>query len=370
MSKRDYYDVLGVERGADPQRLKSAYRKLALRYHPDKNLGNKEAEEHFKEAAEAYSVLADPQKRAQYDRFGHAGVSSSTGGFGADPFSDLGDIFGDFFGFGDIFGGSRRGRGGRAQRGADLRYDFRIPFEQAVFGSKTKIKIPREESCSTCGGSGAEPGSSPTTCPGCRGEGQVRYQQGFFTISRTCSQCHGSGQIVKNACGNCRGTGREKKEKVLEIRIPPGVDDGSRLRISGEGEAGIQGAPPGDLYVVLAVEEHPFFRREENHLFCEVSLSVSQAALGTQLSVPSLEGSERLKIPEGTQSGTVFQLRGKGVVNPHAGGRGDQFVKVNVAIPKRLTKEQRELFAQLGEISDEETEEQESFFGKVKEAFS
>ena len=373
MSKRDYYEVLGVERETDQQQLKSAYRKLALKYHPDKNRGDSQAEERFKEAAEAYSVLADPEKRAQYDRFGHAGVSSSAGGFGGfggDPFSDLGDIFGDFFGFGDIFGNSRRGRGGQAQRGTDLRYDFKIPFEQAVFGSKTKIKIPREESCSECRGSGAEPGSTPSTCPGCKGDGQVRYQQGFFTISRTCSQCQGTGQIVENACRHCRGTGREKKEKVLEIRIPAGVDDGSRLRISGEGESGIQGGPPGDLYVVLSVEEHPFFRREQNHLFCEISLSISRAVLGTQMTVPSLEGNERLKIPEGTQSGTVFRLRGKGVASPHGGGRGDQFVKVNVSIPKRLTKEQKELFQQLADVSDEEHQEHEGFFGKVKEVFS
>lgn len=371
MSKRDYYEVLGVDRKATPQDLKAAYRKLAIQYHPDKNPGDKQAEERFKEAAEAYSVLIDPQKRAQYDRFGHAGVSGAGGpggGFSGDPFADFSDILGDLFGFGDIFGGGRSGRGTRARRGADLRYDFRISFEDAVFGATTKIKIPRQETCDSCNGSGADPGTGPVTCPACQGQGQQRYQQGFFTISRTCSHCQGSGRIVKNRCRRCHGAGRVQREKVLEIKIPPGVDQGSKLRIVGEGEAGPNKGPSGDLYVVLSVEEHPFFRRDQNDLHCELPVSFVQAALGTELVVPTLEGTEKLRLPEGTQPGTVFRLRGRGVMSPRGHGRGDQFVKIKVTFPKRLSREQRELLLQLDTI-EKSSRDNEGFFGKVKEVF-
>ncbi len=371
LSKRDYYEVLGVDRKATQQDLKAAYRKLAIKYHPDKNPGDKQAEERFKEAAEAYSVLVDPQKRAQYDRFGHAGVSGAGaggGGFSGDPFADFSDILGDLFGFGDIFGGGRSGRGTRTRRGADLRYDFKISFEDAVFGATTKIKIPRQETCDSCNGSGADPGTGPVTCPACQGQGQQRYQQGFFTISRTCSQCQGSGRIVKNRCRRCHGAGRVQREKVLEIKIPPGVDQGSKLRILGEGEAGPNKGPSGDLYVVLSVEEHPFFRRDQNDLYCELPVSFVQAALGTELVVPTLEGTEKLRLPEGTQPGTVFRLRGRGVVSPRGHGRGDQFVKMKVTFPRRLSREQRELLLQLDAL-EKSDQDKEGFFGKVKEVF-
>ncbi len=371
LSKRDYYEVLGVDRKATQQALKAAYRKLAIKYHPDKNPGDKQAEERFKEAAEAYSVLIDPQKRTQYDRFGHAGVSGAGGpggGFSGDPFADFSDILGDLFGFGDIFGGGRSGRRTRARRGADLRYDFRISFEDAVFGATTKIKIPRQETCDSCNGSGAEPGTGPVACAACQGRGQQRYQQGFFTISRTCSQCQGSGQIIKNPCRRCRGSGRVQREKVLEIKIPPGVDQGSKLRIVGEGEAGPNKGPSGDLYVVLSVEEHPFFHRDQNDLHCELPVSFVQAALGTELMVPTLEGTEKMRLPEGTQPGTVFRLRGRGVMSPRGHGRGDQFVKIKITFPKRLSREQRELLLQLDTL-EKSSRDNEGFFGKVKEVF-
>ena len=371
LSKRDYYEVLGVDRKATQQALKAAYRKLAIKYHPDKNPGDKQAEERFKEAAEAYSVLIDPQKRTQYDRFGHAGVSGAGdpgGGFGGDPFADFSDILGDLFGFGDIFGGGRSGRRTRARRGADLRYDFRISFEDAVFGATTKIKIPRQETCDSCNGSGAEPGTGPVACAACQGRGQQRYQQGFFTISRTCPQCQGSGQIIKNPCRRCRGSGRVQREKVLEIKIPPGVDQGSKLRIVGEGEAGPNKGPSGDLYVVLSVEEHPFFHRDQNDLHCELPVSFVQAALGTELMVPTLEGTEKMRLPEGTQPGTVFRLRGRGVMSPRGHGRGDQFVKIKITFPKRLSREQRELLLQLDTL-EKSSRDNEGFFGKVKEVF-
>ena len=369
--KRDYYEVLGIDRNASAQEIKSAYRKLAVRYHPDRNSGDKEAEEKFKEAAEAYSVLSDPDKRAHYDRFGHA--AAGTGGFGGfdpDVFSDFSDILGDFFGFGDIFGSSRARRN-RPQRGADLRYDLTIDFEEAVFGVKAKIKIPRARTCDACNGSGADPKHGTTTCSTCRGQGQVRFQQGFFTISRTCPNCQGSGTIIEKPCSNCHGSGRVQQEKVLEIKIPAGVENGSRLRISGEGESGVNGGPPGDLYVVISVKDHPFFKRQGDNIYCEVPLTFSQAALGTTIQVPTLEGSETLKIPEGTQTGSVFRLKGKGVVSLNGRGKGDQLVSVTVVTPTQLTREQKELFRKLEEISPplEEKTPNEGFFGKVKDIF-
>lgn len=369
MAKRDYYEILGVGRDATAQDIKRAYRKLALQHHPDKNPGDSSAEEKFKEAAEAYSVLSDADKRARYDRFGHA----ATQGFsGFDPaiFSDFSDILGDFFGFGDLFGSSRGGRRSYSQRGADLRYDLKISFQEAAFGLKTKIKIPRQETCESCSGSGAEPGTGPSPCPVCHGAGQVRYQQGFFSISQSCGQCRGTGRILKNPCASCRGAGRVRKEKILEVKIPAGVEDGSRLRISGEGESGLNGGPSGDLYVMLGVEEHDFFQRQDNDLYCEIPIGFTQAALGAEVTVPTLEGETKLRIPEGTQTGSRFRLRGKGIQGLNGRGRGDQFVSVRVVTPERLTKEQRQLLEKFAQICKEEYSPQDkSIFGKVKEIF-
>ena len=364
MQKRDYYEILGVRKDSSEQELKSAYRKLAIQHHPDKNAGDKEAEEKFKEGAEAYSVLSNPDQRARYDRFGHAGVNSSAGGFqGFDPdvFSDFSDILGDFFGF----GGSRR-QPNQPRRGADLRYDLEINFMEAVAGVKTKIKIPRQETCQSCRGTGADPKEGLSTCTACQGQGSVRYQQGFFTIRRTCSTCQGQGQLIKKACSQCRGQGQVRKEKVLEIKIPAGVDQDSRLRIMGEGEGGPKGGPSGDLYVVLSVEEHPFFQRQDNNIYCEIPISFSQAALGGETTVPTLEKPQKIKIPAGTQSDTVFRLKGRGIVSLNGYGKGDQLVRVKVATPKKLTKEQKELFEQLAAISGD-AEESSSLFEKVKE---
>ncbi|MBI4444404.1 MAG: molecular chaperone DnaJ [Acidobacteria bacterium] len=370
MGKRDYYEILGLDRNATSTDIKNAYRKMALKYHPDKNAGDKTAEERFKEAAEAYSVLSDPEKKARYDRFGHAGVGSGTGGFDPDIFADFSDILGDFFGFGDVFGGGgRRRRRSQAQRGADLRYDLRISFEEAVFGVKTKIKIPRQETCDRCKGTRAEPGSGPETCPTCAGHGQVRYQQGFFTISRTCSQCQGTGHVIRNRCNKCQGSGLVTREKVLEVKIPAGVDEGSRLRISGEGESGLNGGQPGDLYVVIYVEPHSIFQRQDNNIYCEVPISFARAALGGEITVPTLNGEEKIKIPEGTQTGTVFRLKGKGIVSLDGGGKGDQLITVTIVTPTRLTPEQRQLFQKLTEISDE-NQERGTLFGKVKDIFA
>jgi len=370
LAKRDYYEVLGIERKASPQEVKSAYRKLALKYHPDKNSGDKDAEERFKEAAEAYSVLSDTSKRSQYDRFGHAAVNVGSGGFGGfdpDIFADFSDILGDFFGFGDVFGGSRRRRANQPARGSDLRYDLRISFEDAVFGVKTKIKIPRLESCAECGGTGADPKHGRSTCTACGGQGQLRYQQGFFTISRPCSQCRGTGQMIKSRCTKCKGAGRLNKERVLEIKIPAGVDHGSRLRIAGEGEGGVNGGPSGDLYVVIEVEEHPFFKRQDNDIYCEVPITYTQAALGGEIQIPTLQSKETLKIPEGTQTGTVFRMKGRGVVSLNGRGQGDQLVTVTVVTPTKLTKDQKDLLRQLESTGG--TAEDQTLFEKVKDIF-
>jgi len=344
--RRDYYAVLGVARDAGEQELKSAYRKLALLHHPDRNPNNKEeAEERFKEITEAYGILADPQKRAAYDRYGHAAFDSAAGftpDFSSIIFSDFEDIFGDFFGFGDLFGRGRTRRT-RAQRGADLRYDLEISFDEAAIGLETKIKIPRWENCSACSGRGARKGSEPVTCAACGGRGQIRTQQGFFTIARTCPQCQGLGQVIREPCPECRGEGRVRQEKVLGVRIPAGVDDGTRLRMSGEGEAGSYGGPPGDLYVVLKVREHLFFERRANDLYCTIPISLSQAALGAEIKVPTLRGHESLRIPEGTQSGSVFRLRAKGFPSLDGHGPGDLYVTIHVVIPKHLSREQRQL---------------------------
>ena len=351
MTKRDFYEILGVSRTASDQDIKSAYRKLALQHHPDRNPGDKTAEEHFKEAAEAYSVLADADKRARYDRFGHAGVAGAAGGTGGvDPtiFADFQDIFGglgDIFGFGDVFGAGRR-RGG-PQRGADLRYDMEIAFEQAAKGAETTIQIPRQESCETCHGSGAAPGTNATTCPQCRGTGQLRYQQGFFTVARTCGQCRGTGKVIAKPCATCRGQGTTEQQRKITVKIPAGIATGQRLRLSGEGEAGTQGGPSGDLYVVIHVAEHEFFQRDGNDLHCEVPLSFATLALGGEITVPGIDGEESIKVPEGTQPGTTFKVKGKGMPDVSGRGHGDLLVTVQGVTPKKLSKEQRKLLEQL-----------------------
>ena len=350
--KRDYYEVLGVSRGAKEQEIKSAYRRLALQHHPDRNpTDTQTAEEKFKELTEAYSVLADPQKRAAYDSYGHAAFGNNAGwtpDFSSTIFSDLEDLFGDVFGFGDIFGGGKPRRA-RPQRGADLRYDLEISFEEAATGLDTKIKIPRWENCPGCNASGAKKGSSPVACSACGGRGSIRQTQGFFSIARTCPQCAGVGRVILEPCPSCRGEGRVRQEKVLSIKIPAGVDDGTRLRVVGEGEAGLLNGPPGDLYVVLKVREHRFFDRQGSDLYCTIPISVSQATLGAQIKVPTLKGPEALRIPEGTQSESVFRLRGKGFPSLDGRNHGDLFVKVHVVIPQRLSREQRRLLEVLAE---------------------
>ena len=373
--KRDYYEVLGVSRTANDQEIKSSYRKLALQYHPDRNPGNQEAEERFKEAAEAYSVLSDAQKRANYDRFGHAGAGGAAGGgFGGfDPnvFADFSDILGDIFGFGEIFGGGRRG-GARVQRGADLRYDLDLTFEEAAFGTASKIKVQRHETCIECAGAGAQKGSGPSACPACNGYGQVRFQQGFFSITRTCSQCHGAGQIIKNRCAACRGDGRIIREKTIELKIPPGVDNGSKLRVSGEGDAGGQGGPSGDLYVVLNVQEHEFFERREHDLYCHIPVTFPQAALGAQIIVPTLEREEeKLSIPAGTQTGSTFRIKGRGISKRGGSARGELYVTVNVVVPAKLSREQKELLTQLASTIETENKPiKKKILERVKEIFS
>ena len=378
MSKRDYYEVLGVERGATEPQIKSAYRKLALKFHPDRNPGDKKAEESFKEAAEAYAVLADEQKRALYDRFGHAGVSGGGGAGGFDPtiFADFGDIFsglGDMFGFGDIFGGRRR-RGG-PQRGADLRYDLEITFEESAEGTETNIVIPREETCETCSGSGAAPGTTADTCSQCRGAGQLRYQQGFLTVARPCPNCRGTGKTIAKPCAECRGAGRIARERKLTVKIPAGISTGQQLRLSSEGEHGSAGGPPGDLYVVIHVQEHPFFHREGDDLYCEMPINFPTMALGGDIKVPTLNDREELHIPPGTQPGTRFRIRGKGMPNVNGRGQGDLHVIARVAVPKKLTKEQKRMLQDLAETMPDQANvqggtEEKPFFERVKDMFT
>jgi len=374
-NQRDYYEVLGVTRTAAVEEIKSAYRKSALKWHPDRSPENKaEAEVRFRECTEAYSVLSDAQKRQIYDTYGHAGLSSvGTGqGFDNTVFQDFHDIFGDFFGFEDLFGGGgRRGRG-RAQRGSDLRYDMSLTFEEASSGVTTKIKLPRQEYCEACNGTGAKKGTGVQACQTCAGRGQLAYQQGFFTITRTCPACQGAGQIVKERCMECRGQGRLEREKTIELRIPPGVDTGTRLRVAGEGEPGPNGGPAGDLYVVLEVKEHPFFERRGADLYCTIPLSIAQATLGTELQVPGLGGEEKLKIPEGTQSGAVFRIKGKGLADPRGGGKGDLYYHVRVMTPTKLTRDQRKLVEQLGatlKVENNPADRNSSIFDKVKDIF-
>jgi molecular chaperone DnaJ len=370
VSKRDYYEVLGVGRDADEQQVKSAYRKLALQYHPDRNPDNPEAEEKFKEAAEAYSVLSDAQKRAAYDRYGHAGVQGAAAqGFDAGAFADFGDILGDFFGFGDLFGGGSRRRT-RAQRGEDVRYDLEIGFEDAVFGMTAEIQVPRMEACDRCDASGAEPGSGSTTCSTCNGRGQILYQQSFLSVRRTCHVCGGSGKVVRNPCRQCHGQGYRQVVRKLKVNIPAGVDDGNRLRLQHEGQPGMNGGPPGDLYVVLKVREHPFFERRDSDLHCTIPINIGQAALGAEIEVPTLEEPYRLKIPEGTQNGAQFRLRHKGVPAVNGSGRGDIYVHIDVRIPSKLTREQRRLLEQLRDtLPAENRPAEKSLLDKVKDYF-
>jgi molecular chaperone DnaJ len=364
--------VLGINRTASEQEIKSAYRKLALQYHPDRNPNNPDAEEKFKEVTEAYAILVDGQKRSLYDRFGHAGVGGSAGGPGGfDPtvFQDFSDIFGEFFGFGDIFGGGGRRRS-RAQRGADLREDVNLEFEEAVFGTETQVTVRRHEVCEDCRGSGAAPGKAPVTCRSCAGRGQVRYQQGFFSIARTCPTCQGTGSVITDPCPKCKGEGRMLRQRTVDAKVPAGVEDGTRIRFAGLGEAGSFGGPPGDLYVVLHVKEHSFFAREGNDLHCVIPISYTQAALGTEITVPTLDGEHRLKIPDGTQSGTTFRLRSKGVPVLNGHGKGDLFVVVRVQTPTKLTKRQRELLQELDGITRVENKpENRTLLGKVKDIF-
>ncbi len=374
-NQRDYYEVLDVTRTAAVDEIKAAYRKAALKWHPDRNPENKsESEVKFRECTEAYSVLSDPQKRQIYDTYGHAGLSSSVGqGFDNTVFQDFHDIFGDFFGFEDLFGrgSGRRGRA-RARRGADLRYDMSLTFEEAAAGVATKIKLPRQEFCEACNGTGAKKGTGVQTCKTCGGRGQLAYTQGFFSISRTCPDCQGAGQIVKERCPECRGQGRLEREKTIELRIPPGVDTGTRLRVAGEGEPGPNGGPAGDLYVVLEVKEHSFFERRGADLYCTIPVSIAQATLGTELQVPGLNGEEKLKIPEGTQSGAVFRIKGKGLADPRGGGKGDLYYHVLVMTPTKLTREQRKLMEQLGytiRVDNKPADRNSSIFDKVKDIF-
>ncbi len=371
--KRDCYEVLGVTRTATEVEIKSAYRKLAMTYHPDRNPNNPEAEDKFKELTEAYAILADGEKRSLYDRFGHAGVSSSAGGAaGFDPaiFQDFGDLFGEFFGFGDLFGGGGRGRS-RAQRGADLREDLNLEFEEAFFGVEKQVKVRRHEACDACRGSGAAPGKAPVQCRTCNGRGQVRYQQGFFSIARTCPTCQGAGNVITDPCPKCKGEGRLVRERTIEAKVPAGVEDGTRIRFSGYGEAGAFSGPAGDLYVVLHVKEHAFFEREGNDLHCVVPVSFPQAAIGTEIVVQTMEGDYKLKIPEGTQSGTSFRIRNKGVPVLNGHGKGDLHVEVRVQTPGKLTKRQRELLNELGQISPVENKPQRrSLLGRMKDMFA
>ena len=370
--KRDFYEVLGVSRTASDQEVKSAYRKLALQFHPDRNPGNPQAEEKFKECSEAYAVLADAEKRARYDRFGHAGVSGNGpgGGFDASVFNDFQDIFGDLFGFGDIFGQGQRRRSS-AQRGGDMREDLTLEFEEAVFGVTKQVQIRRQETCDDCNGSGAAPGKSPINCTTCGGRGQVRYQQGFFAVARTCSTCGGAGKLIVDPCKKCKGQGRVKRERTVTVKVPAGVEEGARILYSGEGEAGLYDGPPGDLYVVLHVKEHSFFNREGKDLHCVIPISFTQAALGTDIQVPTLEGEQKVHVPEGTQTGTILKLRNKGVPVLNGHGRGDLYVELKVQTPSKLSKRQRELLAELeteGAVENKPMER--TLIDKVKDMFA
>lgn len=371
VTKADYYEILGVSRTASDQELKAAYRKLAMQHHPDRNRGSADSEERFKACSEAYQVLSDPQKRAAYDRYGHAGVSAA--GFDGNPFAgaqDIGDIFGDLFG--EMFnmgGGSRRAS--RVQKGRDIRHDLTIEFEEAVFGKETQVTIRRMEACKDCRGTGTATGRGPATCPHCQGRGQVRYQQGFFSIARSCNHCGGTGTVINDPCTTCRGEGRVERQHEIAVNIPAGVEDGTRIRYQGEGDTGRFGGPAGDLYIVLRVRPHKFFERDGNDLHCVIPVSFPQAALGAEINLTTLDGETKLKIPEGTQSGQEFRIRGKGVPHLNEYGRGDLIAKIVVRTPTKLTKAQKELLRELGHtVTVENTPTATSLLDKVKEMFS
>ena len=374
MAKRDYYEVLGVNRDASDEDIKKAYRKLAMKFHPDRNPDNKESEGKFKEAKEAYEVLSDKEKRGTYDAYGHAGVDARAGmGAGQHGFGGFSDAFGDIFG--EIFGGGAGARGGRSSvyRGADLRYNLEITLEQAARGTETKIRIPTLEECETCQGSGAKPGTSAKTCHTCSGSGQVRMAMGPFSMAQTCPTCHGTGKVIPTPCATCHGAGRLKKHKTLSVKIPTGVDEGDRIRLSGEGEAGVNGGPPGDLYVVIHLREHSVFQREGNDLHCEMPLSFSTAALGGEIVIPTLDGEAMIKIPAETQTGQVFRLRGKGIKGVRSNSHGDLLCHMVIETPVRLTERQKELLREFEEINkkdgDRHNPRAKSFMEKVREFF-
>jgi molecular chaperone DnaJ len=374
MAKRDYYEVLGIGRDAEEADIKKAYRRLAMKFHPDRNPDDAASEDRFKEATEAYDVLADPEKRAAYDRFGHAGVDPSQGGMGGGGFdgTSFSDIFSDVFG--DIFGGARGG-GGRssARRGADLRYALDLDLEQAVNGDTLEIRVPVLSACETCDGSGAKAGTKPSTCPECAGAGQIRVAQGFFSLQQTCPRCRGAGQVITDPCATCGGAGRVEKRKNLSVRIPPGVDTGDRIRLAGEGEAGLGGGPPGDLYVQVEVREHPIFARDGKNLYCDVPIGFVEAALGGELEVPTLDGRVRLKIPPETQTGKLFRLRGKGVTPVRGGPPGDLLCRVQVETPVKLSEKQKDLLRKfkdsLSEGGSKHSPRESSWFKGVKDFF-
>ncbi len=369
MTKRDYYEVLGLSKGASDDEIKKAYKRAAMKYHPDRNPGNKDAEDHFKEAKEAYEVLSDAQKRAAYDQYGHAGVDPSMAGAGA-GYRDFADAFSDIFG--DIFGGG--GRRTNVYRGADLRYNLEVTLEEAARGTETKIRIPVMSECEHCGGTGAKKGSQPATCPTCGGHGQVRMQQGFFSIQQTCPRCHGSGRVITDPCGHCHGEGRVKKHKTLSVRIPAGVDEGDRIRLAGEGEAGINGGPAGDLYVLIHLKQHAVFQRDHDDLHCEMPVSFTAAALGGEILIPTLDGQATIRIPAETQTGKVFRLRGKGIKGVRSDHPGDLLCHVVVETPVSLTERQKELLREFEEISRQHegkhNPKAKGFMDKVKEFFS
>ena len=373
VTKRDYYEILGVGRESDEQALKASYRKLALQYHPDRNPGDRGAEEKFKEAAEAYSVLSDGQKRAAYDRYGHQGVASAAGnGFDGTVFPDLADILSDVFGIGDPFGraGGAGQRRNRAQRGDDVRYDLEIGFEDSMRGLSIDIQVPRLEECGRCKGKGAEPEDGLTTCPICRGRGEVIYQQAFLSVRRTCSQCGGRGQIIRRPCKECKGEGYQRRERKLKVNIPAGVDSGTQLRLTQEGQPGVNGGPTGDLYVVLKLKPHPIFERHEDNLHCTVPVNPAQAALGASIDILTLDGLQTVKIPEGSQPGSRLRIKALGVPHVNGSGRGDLFVHLDVRITSKLSREQRKLFEQLRDLLPAENEPMEKgIFDKVKDYF-
>jgi molecular chaperone DnaJ len=363
---KDYYKILGVSSEATQDEMKKAFRQLALKYHPDRNQGNKDAEEKFKEINEAYSCLSDPEKRAHYDRYGTLDGLGAGAGFG--PGAPFSDVFDDLFG--DLFGAFTGARKPRPAKGADLRYNLDISLEEAAFGVEKKIRVPRWQSCDVCAGSGAEPGHPPVTCPGCKGTGHVRFQQGFFSVSKTCGKCQGGGRMITHPCNRCAGQGSTKVQRELSVRVPPGVDTGSRLRVTGEGDPGALGGPPGDLYVVLTVAEHPFFIRDGMDIHCQMPVSFTKAVFGGEIEVPTLDGSTRLKIPAGSQSGKSFHLRGKGMPRVGSNHRGNQIVTVYIDVPKKLTPRQRELLEDFAKISSEAHDEEKGFKERLKDLFS